>query len=94
MKYFKYSFLILAFAVIADFVLTKSVASDYPVVSSLTITPHLDKNNGQYTDYRTKTKTSTMSYNHTSSITTLSNPCNDCQVAAKPVTEGGTLGTQ
>ncbi len=92
MKYLKFSLIILAFAVITDFVITEA-ASDYPVVSSLYITPHLDKNNGQFTSYRKKTKISIMSYNHISSKTALTNPCNDCKVAAKPFTEGGDYGS-
>ncbi len=88
MKFLKISFLTLIIAIIADM----SIAFAYSTVSGTVFSLELDKNNAEWTDYRTKNTWSTMTYEHLNSFTWLTNPCPKCKVAAKPYTENGDIG--
>jgi len=85
MKFLKYSIIILVVAVVTNYTL----ASAYASPSTVAIIVDLEKNEEQWTEYKTKTTWSTQTYEHISSITWLSNPCNDCLVRTISCQENG-----
>lgn len=88
MKFIKYAILTFILASIVNTVLVFA----YPSPSSTFLNHDLDKNNSQWTDYMTKYNWKLQTYENTDTFTWLTNPCSDCQIAAKPYTESGDIG--
>ena len=88
MKFIKIAFFTLLFAVVTDMVLV----SAYPSPVGTGYSFDLDKNKAQWTSYRTKDTWSVQTYENLSALTILTNPCPNCQIAAKLFTESGDSG--
>lgn len=81
MKYFKYSILLLTIAVFTDFALAKAYSSP----ASVLVSPEIAFN-GVYTSDTFEKNTGEdvrQRYENSFSATAWTNPCNDCQIAAR-----------
>lgn len=86
-KYLAITFFVLTIAIVTNYVIVE--AATYPSPVGTSFSKELDKNQAQYTFWRTKTNYSRQTYENLDTFTKLTDPCPNCKIGAKPFLDNG-----